>query len=171
MERLARELALHWALDAAQAEAAGLLHDCAKGMSLSHMHCAALAGGLCIDKATWDSQALLHAPVGAYVAERDYALHDAAALDAIRWHTTGRARMARLEQVIYLADMVEPGRKPFPQMQAICDAMWTDLDQAMCIALDCAAAYVKKREQALYPVTEEALRWYTALTEKGGAPE
>ena len=38
------------------------------------------------------------------------ALKDRDVLNAIRFHTTGRAGMSILEKLIYIADLIEPGR-------------------------------------------------------------
>ena len=37
-------------------------------------------------------------------------------LNAIHYHTTGRAGMSNLEKIIYVADMIEPGRN-FPGVE------------------------------------------------------
>ena len=54
---------------------------------------------------------LLHGPVAAVWAEKELGITDRSILDAIRYHTTGRAGMSRLEMVVYLADLIEPGRR------------------------------------------------------------
>jgi len=159
VEELARALAARWGADAERASRAGLVHDCAKGLSLAQMKGLALAGGLRPDRGMRDSRALLHAPVGAYLARRDYGVDDPAMLDAIRWHTTGRASMAVLEKIIYLADMIEPGRPAFEGLAVLRAAVWDDLDAAMLLALRGTAEYVKKRRNPLHSDTLEALRW------------
>ena len=45
----------------------------------------------------WGSE-LLHGPVGAYIAQSEFAITDEELLNAIRFHTTGRAGMSRLEK-------------------------------------------------------------------------
>ncbi len=120
----------------------------------------AIEAELTADKVMWQSRALLHAPVGAYLARRDYGLSDPAALDAIRWHTTGRANMSILEQVIYLADMIEPGRKDFEGLGAIRDAARHSLGKAMRLSLLDTIAYVQEGNKGIHPATLEALRWF-----------
>ena len=160
VEGEARALAEHWGIDVERAACAGLLHDCAKGLPLQRMQELALAGGLLLDKVTWDSRTLLHAPVGAYLAQRDYGVHDAEILSAIRWHTTGRPGMTELEKIIYLADMIEPGRAPFGSLLAIRAAVWEDLDEAMLLALRDSVAYVQRGRDPMHPDTLRALRWF-----------
>jgi len=160
VEKEARALAERWRADVERAACAGLLHDCAKGLPLRRMQELALAGGLRLDKATWDSRALMHAPVGAYLARRDYGVDDPEVLDAIRWHTTGRPGMGALEQIIYLADVIEPGREPFEALPAIRAAVWESLDRAMLLALRDSVAYVQRGRGPLHPDTLAALHWF-----------
>ena len=53
---------------------------------------------------------ILHGPVGAWIAEHEFNITDEDILNAIRFHTTGRAGMSKLEKIIYIADMIEPNR-------------------------------------------------------------
>lgn len=160
VEQEARALAEHWRIDTERAALAGLLHDCAKGLSLAQMQGLALAGSLWLDKETWDSRTLIHAPVGAYLARQDYGANDPEILDAIRWHTTGRPGMSVLEKIIYLTDMTEPARAPFGSLQAIRAVVWDDLDKAMLLALRDCVAYVHKSNHPLHTHTLDALRWF-----------
>ena len=52
----------------------------------------------------------LHQWVGAYLAEKEFGIKDKDILDSIAYHCTGRAEMGPLEQTIYSADKIEPGR-------------------------------------------------------------
>ena len=54
---------------------------------------------------------ILHGPVGAWIAENEFHITNEDILNAIRYHTTGRANMSKLEKIIYIADMIEPNRK------------------------------------------------------------
>ena len=49
----------------------------------------------------WGSE-LLHGPVGAYIAESEFGITDEDMLNAIRFHTTGRVSMSRLEKLFLL---------------------------------------------------------------------
>ena len=51
--------------------------------------------------------------LGAEIAKREYGIKDEEILNAIRFHTTGRKNMTKLEKLIYLADYIEPNRKYF----------------------------------------------------------
>ena len=51
-------------------------------------------------------------------------------LDAIRYHTSGRAEMTLLEKVIYLADYIEPGSK-FPGVDEVREMAEKNLNKAL----------------------------------------
>lgn len=48
--------------------------------------------------------------VGAVIVKKELGLEDQGVLDAISYHVTGRPDWTRLEQVLYLADKIEPDR-------------------------------------------------------------
>jgi predicted HD superfamily hydrolase involved in NAD metabolism len=160
VESVAFDLAAHWGADVKRAARAGLLHDCAKGLSLEALQRLVIEGNLRLDKDVWDSRALLHAPVGAYLARRDHGETDSQVLDAIRWHTTGRPGMSAQEAIIYLADMIEPGRGDLDDLPAIRALAWTDLDAAMRLALRSTVAYIERKRRAVHADTLDALHWY-----------
>ncbi len=96
-----------------KAALAGLLHDCAKGMSLKEMTRLAREEHLDVSEATLASGALLHAPVGAFLAKKEFGVRDEDVLNAIRSHTVGRVGMSRLEMCVFVADATEEGREEY----------------------------------------------------------
>jgi predicted HD superfamily hydrolase involved in NAD metabolism len=53
---------------------------------------------------------VVHAFLGAYMAENMLGVQDEEIIDAIRYHTSGKAQMSTLGKLIFVADMVEEGR-------------------------------------------------------------
>lgn len=158
VEKTAREMARLFGEDEERASLAGLLHDCAKCMTLTQMLKA--ADGEQIDPVMRESKALMHALAGRCVARDVYGVTDEAVLSAIRWHTTGHAHMTALEKIIYLADMIEPNRKPFDGLDALRALCRTDLDGAMHAALRMSLEHVQGQGKTLHPDTLAALRDY-----------
>ena len=146
VEKTAREMAEKFGVDEEKAALAGLLHDCAKCMPL--------------DPVMKESKALMHAVAGAHVAQDVYDVHDPEVLGAIRWHTTGHANMTKLEKIVYLADMIEPNRKPYPGLEALRKLCMTDLDEAMHMALLMSLDHVREQGKPLHPDTMAALAEY-----------
>jgi len=158
VERMAKNMARIFGEDEELAALAGLLHDCAKCMPLSQM--IKVAKHAKIDEVMKESKALMHAVAGMCVAQEHYGVEDEAVLSAIRWHTTGRADMTRLEKIIYLADMIEPNRKPFPGLDELRSLCMTDLEGAMHMALRMSLEHVQTQGKTLHPDTLAALNAY-----------
>ena len=158
VEQTARRMAVIFGEDEEKAALAGLLHDCAKCMPLSQMLKA--AKDIPVDPVMKESKALMHALAGRCVAETVYGVKDEDVLNAIRWHTTGHGNMTRLEKIIYLADMIEPNRKPYPGLDHLRKLCMLDLDQAMHEALRMSLEHVQEQGKTLHPDTLAALESY-----------
>lgn len=149
----AMHLAMVHGLPVEQAAIAGLLHDCAKCLPAHEvLHYARLAG----DHELL-APALAHGPAGAWLARERFGITDAAVLRAIHYHTTGCASMTRLDQLIYVADKVEPART-YHHLEAIRAAAETDLDQAMRICLTEVEAFLERENKPSHPYAQDALR-------------
>lgn len=94
-----------------QAVTAGLLHDLCKPLKPDALAEKAKRYGI---TQYLDVPNLLHGPVAAEEARRELGVQDEAVIDAVRWHTTGRAEWGRVGQVLFYADFSEP-RRPHPQ--------------------------------------------------------
>ncbi len=106
----AKELAAKYDLDCEKAYLAGLLHDCAKCFSneklLDIIH-----QNLDVEECEMLNYKTLHAPVSAYIAEKEFNVTDKEILSAIRWHTLGRLDMSDFDKIIFLADKIEPNTR------------------------------------------------------------
>lgn len=148
-------LANRFGVDPAQAHLAGMLHDCAKGMDAPTLLQLIKNGGISADELELSMPALLHAPAGAALARSQYHVTDQSILSAIRWHTTGRRNMTQLEKVVYLADMIEPGRAFYPGLDELRVCAKENLDEAVRMAAAQSASYVAGRGKKLHPRTIE----------------
>ena len=93
--------------------AAALLHDATKEYPCEKQLKFVAESGIIVDDCEKSSSALLHAASAAALIGIDpacSAFAESAVIDAVRWHTTGRAEMSVLEQIIFLADYIEPTR-------------------------------------------------------------
>lgn len=148
-------LANRFGVDPVQAHLAGMLHDCAKGMDAPTLLQLIRTGGVSADELELSMPALLHAPAGAALAKSQYHVSDQAVLSAIRWHTTGRRNMTPLEKVVYLADMIEPGRAMYSGLNDLRECARENLDEAVYMAAAQSASYVSGRGKKLHPRTME----------------
>ena len=121
---------------------AGLLHDCAKGMSLAEMIRLARAERLTEDEAFFSSGALLHAPVGAYLAKKEFGVRDEEVLSAIRSHTVGRPGMSLMEMCIFVADATEETREAYDGLEELRRLSRLSLPAAVYRSLELTRAYL-----------------------------
>ena len=161
----AKRLARLHGVDPLKAEQAGLLHDCAKCISLVEMRRLALDNAVTDDPAFLESDALLHSLVGAFVAETRYGMTDPEVLDAIRYHNTGHEGMSRLAMCVCLADSIEPLRKSYPLLERVRALAEQSLERALLLSLESTAEYVLSRGLFLHPRTRNTVRWLKSLPE------
>ena len=144
-------------LDEKKAITAALFHDCAKNLSPD----SPLLKGF-IPPSDWGEvpESVLHQFAGAYVAEKVFGIGDIEILDAVRYHTSGKAQMTELGKLIFLADMVEDGRQ-YDGVEKIRAAFYNEpLDKALAIALQETIAFLQKKEAEIYPLTLLAFEFY-----------
>jgi len=155
----ARALAQIHGVDPQQAALAGLLHDCAKCLPLASMQKIAKDNRLLLDKETLQSGNLLHGPVGAVVAEKEYGVTDPNILSSIRCHTTGKVGMLPLDMIVYLADKIEPSRRSYPALEEVRALAQKDLAAAMRHSLESTLAYVRSQNTVPHPLTQQVAEW------------
>lgn len=153
-------LAMCYHCDLEKAQVAGLLHDCAKCISDEKKIEICIEQGIKISQAEQANPFLLHAKVGAYIARREYHVVDQEILDAITYHTTGRANMSLLEKITYIADYIEPLRETAPNLESIRALAFQDIDQAICVILKNTLVYLNNRKSEIDPLTQIAYEYY-----------
>ena len=107
---MAGQLAKEYGEDPQKAEIAGLLHDYAKYIPDEQMLEYAKKFGIALCPAYEEKPNLMHGPVGAKLVEQELGICDPQILRAIALHTTGAWGMNKLEEILYLADLLEESR-------------------------------------------------------------
>ena len=100
---------------------------------------------------------VLHAPVGAYVAKERYGVVDNEVLCAIRRHTVGAEDMSLLDAIVYVADMIEPGRKYFDGLDRARAMARKDIFQAAALCGKLTRSFNKGKGAKMHPVTEKMI--------------
>ena len=147
-------LAERFGEDPVRAELAAILHDVAKYWKVERMEKVIRDQALPSVLLDYDKE-LWHAPVGAWVAEHEYGISDAGVLDAIRYHTSGRRGMTKLEKIVCLADYMEPGRD-FPGVSNIRELSEQFLDQALLAGFNSTISFLLEKGKRIFPQTIEA---------------
>ncbi|WP_219836257.1 bis(5'-nucleosyl)-tetraphosphatase (symmetrical) YqeK [Paenibacillus sp. R14(2021)] len=137
--------------DPVRAEQAAILHDVAKYWATSRMETIIREQALPVELLRFDKE-LWHAPVGAFIAERDYGISDIEILDAIRFHTSGREGMTLMDKIVCLADYMEPGRD-FPGVDRIRELAMQHLDQALLAGFDSTISFLLQQGKRIFPLT------------------
>ncbi len=138
---------------------AAAVHDCGKGVPLGDE---LLVG---FDPPQGVPAPVMHQYTGAYIAENYLKISDGEILNAIRFHTSGRADMGELEKLIYLADLLESGRE-FAGVEKLRGMFWRDLDECLLGSLALQIDYLKSKGTPVYPLTEEAYAWIRGVKNK-----
>lgn len=157
VEQLALQLAWNNRLPLQPVSVAALLHDCAKNIAQDELLC--LCGRHGIDLGpNEDYPQLLHAFAGPIVAAEAFGPLPEEVLNAVRYHTTGRAGMSMLEKVIFSADYAEPGRKMFPGLKEARQLLKQDLDKGTLLIVRNTVDYLARQKEKIHPFTLEALQ-------------
>jgi predicted HD superfamily hydrolase involved in NAD metabolism len=156
----ASSMAFLYGADVQKALIAGFLHDCAKSMSHDEQVKVCEKNNIEMTEVERKNHSLLHAKVGVYLARTEYDVYDTEILDAIRWHTTGRENMALLEKIIYIADFIEPNRKPLENMTVIRKEAFTDLDRCLAHILHDSVVYLQTIGKETDDATMNAYQFY-----------
>lgn len=124
-DMVARLAELYCPEDSLWLQAAALLHDITKELSLEEQ--IALCERYHLPRTRGDSLApkCFHAVTAAALIPDEYpAYADPRVVAAVRWHTTGRAGMTLGEKLVYLADYIDESRS-FPDCVALREAFWS----------------------------------------------
>lgn len=157
-----RLAALH-DLPVQRAALAGLLHDCAKGMSTRQMAQIARENHLIEDENMLSSGAMMHGPVGAYVAKTQFGIRDEDVLNAIRSHTIGRPGMTNLELCIFVADATEAGREEYEGLGQIRALAERSLAAAALCSMQLTQDYLARTNRPFFPIVLETMAYLESI--------
>lgn len=166
VEFTAAALAMRYGADVQSAQIAGILHDCAKCLSDKKKVNICKKHQIEITDIEEKNPFLLHAKAGAYLAEHEYGIEDRDILNAIEFHTTGRANMSLLEKIVFIADYIEPGRTKAQNLDEIRKIAFENIDLGMVVILKNTLQYLKGTGEEIDPSTENTLQYYEELIKK-----
>ena len=141
-------------VDEDKAYLAGLLHDYAKGMSGEDLIAEAEKMGIEINSVERAYPYLLHAEVGAELVKKELGVNDEEIINSIAKHTVGSAAMTALDKIIYVADMIEPGR-PYQGLDMLRRMALENLDKVYREAYMHSLSYLVKARKLIHPTTIE----------------
>ena len=98
---------------------------------------------------------IYHQISGAHFANHFLAIENEDIINSIRYHTTGRENMSKLEKLICLADSIEPIRE-YEGVEKMRDTAKQSLDRALLMSFDRLIEYIKYRGLNMNPQTVKA---------------
>ncbi len=87
-----------------------IAHDIAKELTNDEIEEYIKKYNIELDEIEKINKSLIHAKIGAVICKNEFGFTDDM-VNAVSYHTTGRANMSLLEKIIYLADATEENRK------------------------------------------------------------
>jgi len=143
-------MAEKFGVDAEKARIAGLLHDCAKelGADVQLAMCRELE--IELDGYELDNPGLIHAKLGAELAKCWFDVNDPEIVEAIRWHTLGRPGMCDLAKIIFVADMIEPGRK-YPEVEGLRKTAFSGLNRGLYACVEATILFNREKGVVVHP--------------------
>ncbi|WP_373841447.1 bis(5'-nucleosyl)-tetraphosphatase (symmetrical) YqeK [Limosilactobacillus sp.] len=165
VEQTAIQLAKNNGVDIEKASIAGLCHDYAKQRPdqdfIDEIH----QKGLDPDLLNYGN-AIWHGIVGAEMLKDELGIWDEDILNAVRHHTTGAAVMTKLEQVVYMADYIEPARD-FAGVDTARQITAQDLGAGVAYQTKHTLEYLIENDKPVYPKTIETYNaWVPAYEGK-----
>lgn len=155
-------LAMCYGFSLKKAELAGLLHDCAKQYSEEKLILICEQKGILLTSEEKQSPAVIHANYGAWMAKERFAISDSEILSAIACHTTGKPAMTLLDQILFVADYIEPRRYKANNLAQIRSLAYQNLESALFLILDSTLKYLQNKNTTIHPMTRKAFDYYNA---------
>ena len=144
------KLAKRYGGDEEKAAVAGILHDITKEMpkeeQLQIMH----DSGIILDDIQKNAPKLWHGISGSVYIKKHFGIEDEDILNAICYHTTGRAGMSLLEKIIFVADFTSEERT-YKGVATMRKKSRKSLEDAMLYGFKFTFSDLSSRELAIHP--------------------
>jgi predicted HD superfamily hydrolase involved in NAD metabolism len=127
---------------------AGWIHDAAKHEAPKDLLACAEKYGAEITPTERANPDLLHGVVAYWRAYEEFGLQDEQIRTACAYHTTGHPAMNLVDKLLYIADLIEPGRE-FPSVETIRQLAKVDVDEALFLALDRTIRHLLDRRKTI----------------------
>ncbi len=151
--------------DTEKAYITGILHDIRKEADNETLEKELELSGYYVDPVELGAKKTWHGIAGAYYVKNVLEITDTDILNAIRFHTVGRAEMSQLEKIVYLGDLVSAERN-YPDVEKYRKYAFESLDLGMYKALKWLIADFVKEGRAIPVSTIEAYNYYLKAVKK-----
>ncbi len=144
------KLAKRYGGDETKAELAGVLHDITKELPKEEQLQIISESGIILDETQKNAPKLWHSISGSAYVNNKLNINDADIINAIRYHTTGRAGMSLLEKIIFIADYTSAERT-YKGVKTMRKKSRKSLEEAMLYGFKFTFCDLASRELAIHP--------------------
>ena len=144
------KLAKRYGGDEEKAAIAGILHDITKEMPKEEQLQIMLDSGIILDDIQKNAPKLWHGISGSVYIKKHFGIEDEDILNAICYHTTGRAGMSLLEKIIFVADFTSEERT-YKGVATMRKKSRKSLEDAMLYGFKFTFSDLSSRELAIHP--------------------
>ncbi|MBI4656469.1 MAG: nicotinate (nicotinamide) nucleotide adenylyltransferase [Elusimicrobia bacterium] len=146
---LGMNLAEKYGINRGNAALSLLFHDIAKGFSSRRLIRYVSGNRIRVphmDKIISRNPRILHSYAGAHITEKIFKIKNRKILNAVKFHTLGRARMPLLDKIVYVADMACETRS-FPLAEKIRKLAFKDINLAFKLAIRTKLNHVRNNNK------------------------
>ncbi len=151
--QMANQLADIYGEDKEKIKIAVMVHDAFKELTDEELN--EYVKKFNLDEYYLNNKNLSHGKVASKYLEKELQIKDKEILDAVSYHTTGRANMSMIEKIVYIADAVEHTRR-FPGVSKMRSMALIDIDDACIMCMDNMISYLNARDLFVDKDTLEA---------------
>lgn len=146
----AKRLAKLYGADEEKAAIAGILHDITKETPKDEQLKIIVDSGIILDDVQLNAPKLWHGISGSVYVKNNLGIDDEDILNAIKYHTTGRANMSLLEKIIFVADFTSEERT-YKGVSTMRKKSRKSLENAMLYGFKFTFTDLSKRELSIHP--------------------
>jgi predicted HD superfamily hydrolase involved in NAD metabolism len=143
---------------------AGLIHDTAKPMSPGTLDEYSIKIEDLKRDVYHQYKSVWHALIAPQVVGALFNIDDEEVLDAIEWHTTGKADMKPLTQIVFVADFIEPGRDAVISKE-VSEIASKSLDDACCRISEYSIEKLTNKKNKIHPLTIDCYNHYRSTSD------
>ena len=156
----AEALAERYGADAEKARIAAVCHDLYRGQPIELIDEKIREYGL--PERYLGNASLAHGKIAVEVMKRELGIDDPEILNAVSYHTTGRAGMSLLEKIIFIADATERDRD-YPGVEEIRETSFRDLDLACMMSLKGTIDHLIEQGNTVLTIDKDTIEAYDYL--------
>ena len=162
VSQTAEQLARIYGANENDAAVAGLLHDWDKGLSFEELNAKAKTYHVVKKKVRKNLPAVLHGYTAAATLRDDFPELTDEQLQAIARHTCGDTDMTDLDMIVFIADIIEPGRN-FGDVAPLRDAVGrVSLEELFYLTYQSTLIYLIDANMPVHPDSLKVWNYYAA---------